>query len=71
MKRDVDYQWRLAELMARRGLNNSTDLAPLLRERGIDLSPSQVYRVVTNDRNGSRSNSWPRSATSSTADRPI
>lgn len=47
MKRDVDYQWRLAELMARRGLNNSTDLAPLLRERGIDLSPSQVYRVVT------------------------
>jgi DNA-binding Xre family transcriptional regulator len=47
MKRDVDYQWRVGELMARRGLHNSTDLAPLLRERGIDLSPSQVYRVVT------------------------
>ncbi len=47
MKRDVDYQWRLSELMARHGLHNSTDLAPLLRERGIDLSPSQVYRVVT------------------------
>ncbi|MCE0765945.1 helix-turn-helix transcriptional regulator [Pseudonocardia kujensis] len=47
MKRVVDYQWRLSELMARRGLHNSTDLAPLLRERGIDLSPSQVYRVVT------------------------
>lgn len=47
MKRDVDYQWRLAELMARHGMHNSTDLAPLLRERGIDLSPSQVYRVVT------------------------
>lgn len=47
MKRDVDYRWHLAELMARRGLHNSTDLAPLLRERGIDLSPSQVYRVVT------------------------
>lgn len=47
MKRDVDYQWRLGELMARRGLHNSTDLAPLLRERSIDLSPSQVYRVVT------------------------
>jgi DNA-binding Xre family transcriptional regulator len=47
MKRDVDYRWRLAELMARDGLHNSTDLAPLLRERGIDLSPSQIYRIVT------------------------
>ena len=47
MKREVDYRWRLAELMARQGMHNSTDLAPLLRERGIDLSPSQVYRVVT------------------------
>jgi hypothetical protein len=47
MKREIDYQWRLSELMARRGLHNSTDLAPLLRERGVDLSPSQVYRIVT------------------------
>lgn len=47
MKRDVDYLWHLAGLMARRGLHNSTELAPLLRERGIDLSPSQVYRLVT------------------------
>ena len=28
-------------------MHNSTDLAPLLRERGIDLSPSQIYRIVT------------------------
>jgi DNA-binding Xre family transcriptional regulator len=28
-------------------MHNSTDLAPRLRERGIDLSPSQVYRIVT------------------------
>jgi len=47
VKRDVDYTWRLAEVMARAGMHNSTDLAPLLRERGIDLSASQVYRVVT------------------------
>lgn len=47
MKREIGYQWRLAELMARHGMHNSTDLAPLLRERGIDLSPSQVYRIVT------------------------
>lgn len=44
--RTVDYRWRLAELMAAAGLHNSTDLVPLLRERGIDLSASQIYRLV-------------------------
>ncbi|MFZ2511006.1 MAG: XRE family transcriptional regulator, partial [Gordonia sp. (in: high G+C Gram-positive bacteria)] len=43
-RRDVDYTWRLAELMAARGLNNTTDLVPLLAERGIALSRPQVYR---------------------------
>jgi DNA-binding Xre family transcriptional regulator len=47
VKREAQYQWRLAELMARAGLHNSTDLAPLLRQRGIELSASQIYRVVT------------------------
>ena len=47
MNRDVDYHWHLAELMARRGLHTSTKLAPLLHQRGIELSPSQVYRLVT------------------------
>ena len=28
MKRDVDYTWRLAELMAAHGMHNSTDLVP-------------------------------------------
>ena len=46
MKRRVDYNWRLAELMAARGMHNSTDLIPLLVERGIQLSRPQVYRVV-------------------------
>lgn len=46
MKRDVDYQWRLAELMAGHQLHNSTDLIPLLIERGIELSRPQVYRLV-------------------------
>ena len=35
MKRDVDYTWRLAELMAAHGMHNSTDLIPRLAERGI------------------------------------
>ena len=46
MKREVDYTWRLAELMAARGMHNSTDLIPRLAERGIQLSRPQVYRVV-------------------------
>jgi DNA-binding Xre family transcriptional regulator len=46
MRRRVDYTWRLAELMAARGMHNSTDLIPLLVERGIELSRPQVYRVV-------------------------
>ncbi|MFD4257630.1 helix-turn-helix domain-containing protein, partial [Streptomyces sp. NPDC058534] len=33
--------------MAMRGMFATTDLRPLLAERGIDLSPSQVYRLVT------------------------
>ncbi|MFN8070635.1 MAG: helix-turn-helix transcriptional regulator [Mycobacterium sp.] len=41
-----DYQWRLRELMAERGMFSTTDLRPLLQERGVNLSPSQVYRLV-------------------------
>ncbi|ALV41440.1 Cro/Cl family transcriptional regulator [Pseudarthrobacter sulfonivorans] len=46
MKRQVEYTWRLSELMAARGLHNTTDLIPLLAERGITLSRPQVYRIV-------------------------
>ena len=45
--RTVSYRWHLAELMARHGLHNTTALAPLLAERGIDLSVSQIYRLAT------------------------
>ena len=43
----LDYRWRLREVMAARGLWATTDLAPLLRARGIDLSAPQIYRLVT------------------------
>jgi DNA-binding Xre family transcriptional regulator len=46
MTRTVQYSWRLRELMAARGLYNISDLIPLLNERGIDLSASQIYRLV-------------------------
>src|SRR5690606_17654333 len=47
MRKTITYQWHLAELMAKAGMHNSTDLLPHLLERGIDLSPSQAYRLVT------------------------
>jgi DNA-binding Xre family transcriptional regulator len=42
----LDYRWHLREIMASRGMFSTTDLRPLLAERGIGLSPSQVYRLV-------------------------
>lgn len=46
MTAKLDYRWRLREVMATRGMFSTTDLRPLLAERGIDLSPSQTYRLV-------------------------
>lgn len=43
----LDYRWRLREVMGARGLWATTDVAPLLRSRGIDLSAAQIYRLVT------------------------
>ena len=45
-RRRVDYQWRLRELMAQQGLWKTTELVPLLRERGVELSSAQIYRLV-------------------------
>lgn len=44
--RRVRYRWRLREVMALHGLFMTTDLAPLLASRGINLSPSQIHRIV-------------------------
>ena len=46
-QRKLGYRWRLREVMAARGLWSTTDLTPLLVERGIVLSTTQVYRLVT------------------------
>lgn len=43
----VDYEWRLRVLMAENGMFRAIDLAPRLAERGIQLSDSQVWRLVT------------------------
>jgi DNA-binding Xre family transcriptional regulator len=47
MTRKLGYRWRLRELMAERGMYQTTDLVPLLAERGVVLSSVQVYRLVT------------------------
>ncbi|MEV0899999.1 helix-turn-helix transcriptional regulator [Actinoplanes sp. NPDC049802] len=46
MTAKLDYRWRLREVMAERGMFSTTDIRGPLAERGIDLSPSQVYRLV-------------------------
>lgn len=43
----IGYEWRLREQMAAAGLFSTTKLIPLLEERGVHLSSSQIYRLVT------------------------
>ena len=41
------YRWHLRRLMAEKDMYATTQLGPLLAERGITLSREQVYRLVT------------------------
>jgi DNA-binding Xre family transcriptional regulator len=47
MARKLDYRWHLRQVMASRGMFATTDLIEPLAQRGIRLSSSQVYRLVT------------------------
>ena len=47
MTRTIGYRWMLRDRMAEHGLWKTTQLTPLLAERGIALSPAQVHRLVT------------------------
>lgn len=46
MVRKINFRWNLRQLMAAHELWKTTDLIPLLAERGVSLSPAQVYRLV-------------------------
>lgn len=46
-QRRVSYRWHLRRVMAAHNLWKTTDLIPLLRSRGINLSTAQVHRLVT------------------------
>lgn len=47
MTRRLGYHWHLRRIMAAHDMWKTTDLAPLLRERGVNLSAAQIYRLVT------------------------
>lgn len=47
MTRRMGIQWHLRDIMATRGLFNTSDLVGPLNERGVTLSREQVYRLVT------------------------
>ena len=46
MAREIGYRGHLRRLMADRDMYATTDLRPLLAERGVVLSREQVYRLV-------------------------
>jgi len=46
-RRRLDYHWNLRRVMAAHDLWKTTELRPLLLDRGVDLSAAQVYRLVT------------------------
>ncbi len=45
--RTTNYRWHLRRMMAEQDMYATTQLGPLLAERGIKLSREQVYRLVT------------------------
>lgn len=47
MSRHVSMQWNLRQVMADRGLFQTSELVPLLAERGVTVSREHVYRLVT------------------------
>ena len=46
MKYRIAYQWRLRQVMTARDMHNLSDLITPLHEVGIELSASQLYRLL-------------------------
>jgi DNA-binding Xre family transcriptional regulator len=47
MIKKMGFQWNLRKIMASKDIFQTTDLVPLLAERGVHLSREQVFRLVT------------------------
>lgn len=48
MTRTVSMKWNIRQVMAKQGIFQTSELVPLLKERGIHLTRQYVHRVVTN-----------------------
>lgn len=46
MTKRLAAEWHLRKLLALKGVFNTTDLVPLLAERGINISRSHAHRLV-------------------------
>ena len=47
MIKKMGYAWHLRMRMAEQGMFQTSELVPLLAERGVHLSREQVFRLVT------------------------
>ena len=47
MTRRITVAWNLRQVMATRNIFTTSDLVPLLADRGVRLSREHVYRLVT------------------------
>ncbi len=47
MTKTVAYHWHLRKVMNEHGMQATTDLMPLLADRGVVMTSTQVYRIVT------------------------
>ena len=46
MTKTVAYHWHLRKVMNEHGMQATTDLVPLLADRGVVMTSTQVYRIV-------------------------
>ena len=49
MTKTVAYHWHLRKIMNEHGMNATTELVPLLADRGVVMTSTQVYRSVTGE----------------------
>lgn len=45
MTKTVAYHWHVRKLMNEHGMQSTTDLVPLLADRGVVMTSTQVYRT--------------------------
>lgn len=49
MTKTVAYHWHLRRVMTDNDIHSTTKLVPLLADRGVVMTSTQVYRIVTGE----------------------